>query len=234
MTNWPDKPLIRIKKGRESHLEVRDAVAAATGIDCLEGDYYMLSGPRAGHTIIHACTSDFIDEWEEVAAVPISALKRLQGAFRGVAGGSAGLLERGLAAVLEVTSHLPADKPSSLDTVVNYAKRNDRGSKVDVDGYVARLLRSMPSDTVHPEYLDLLRIAKESAQHLRWCGFLDPWAEIADEAGTLTLPETEDGRFTLLVKRIGAFLIHRDDDTATDIGAAALAWAAQIIKKEDE
>ena len=127
-----------------------------------------------------------------------------------------------------------AVKPSALDTVVKYARRDDQGSKVDVDGYVARLLRSMPSDTVRPEYLDLLRIAKESAQHLRWCGFLDPWAEVADEARALTLPKTEDGRFTLLVKRIGAFLVHRDDDTATDIGAAALAWAAQIIEEEDQ
>lgn len=225
MTNWPDKPLIRIVRGREYDEPVSDVLAARSGDD----EYLLATGPRAGNSILHKASSDDIDEWEEVTAVPTAALKRLQGAFRGV-----DVIDSLEPPLLEVLSCLPADKPSPLDTVVKYAKRDDRGSKVDVDRYVARLLRSMPSDAEHPEYLDLLRIAVEAAHHLRWCGFLDPWAEIADEAKNLKLPKTEDGRFTLLVKRIGAFLVHRDDDTATDIGAHALAWAAQIIEEEDK
>lgn len=222
--NWPDKLLIRIVRGYAfggRHICNEYALRTADGDYLIDGE--RLESPTG------VDSGDRIDEWEEVTAVPTAALKHLQDAFRGV-----DMVSSLVAAVQDVTSHLPADKPSALDTVVKYARRDDQGSKVDVDGYVARLLRSMPSDTVRPEYLDLLRIAKESAQHLRWCGFLDPWAEVADEARALTLPKTEDGRFTLLVKRIGAFLVHRDDDTATDIGAAALAWAAQIIEEEDQ
>lgn len=225
MTNWPTAPLIKVVRGREYDEPVHDGLAARTGDD----EYLLATGPRAGHSILRKASSDDIDEWEEMTAVPTAALKRLQDAFRGI-----DVIESLEPPLLEVLSHLPSDKPSPIDTVVKYAKRDDCGSKVDTDRYVARLLRSMPSDTVHPEYLDLLRIAEDAVQHLRWCGFLDPWAEIADEAGALTLPKTEDGRFTLLVKRIGAFLVHRGDDTATDIGAAALAWAAQTIEEEED
>lgn len=224
MTDWPTAPLIRIIRGEEDAFPIHNTLAAR------DGDWYIIAnGSRAGNSISRDYATDHIFEWEEVTPVPTAALKHLQQALRGIDMATS-LVE----IVQEVLSHLPANKPSPLDTVVKYAKRDDQGSKVDVDRYVARLLRSMPSDTEHPEYLDLLRIATESAQHLRWCGFLDPWAEVAAEARALTLPKTEDGRFTLLVKRIGAFLVHRDDDTATDIGAHALAWAAEIIEEEDK
>ena len=224
MTNCPTAPLIRVIRRTVDGDEITDELAAQW-----DNSRYSVFSPKHQYgTIAPGYYGDSIDEWEEVTAVPTATLKRLQQAFRGV-----DVIESLESPLLEVLSCLPADKPDAIDTVVKYAKRDDRGSKVDVDRYVARLLRSMPSDTTYPEYLDLLRIAKEAAQHLRWCEFLDPWAEIADEAKTLTLPETEDGRFKLLVKRIGAFLIHRDDDTATDIGALALAWAARIIEKED-
>nr|DAF97211.1 MAG TPA: hypothetical protein [Siphoviridae sp. ctksc2] len=225
MTDWPDKPLIRVLDGEVNEDGVADELAYHVGDEA----YALISEEHMDQTIVRKAYGDMIVKWEEVTAVPTAALKRLQDAFRGV-----DVIDSLEPPLLEVLSCLPADKPSPLDTVVKYAKRDDQGSKVDVDRYVARLLRSMPSDAEHPEYLDLLRIAVEAARHLRWCGFLDPWAEIADEAKNLKLPKTEDGRFTLLVKRIGAFLVHRDDDTATDIGAHALAWAAQIIEEEDK
>jgi hypothetical protein len=228
MTNWPDKPLIRIIRGTEYEEPIDGSLAVREDPG---GKYLLVSGPRAKNTVDPVCTrTDSIDEWEEVTAVPTAHLKAFKEAWKGFGMYDPDDSQRVTDAITTILSRLPADKPSPLDTVVKYAKRDDRGSKVDVDRYVARLLRSMPSDTEHPEYLDLLRIAKEAVQHLRWCGLLDPWAEIADEARELKLPKTEDGRFTLLVKRIGVFLVHRDDDTATDIGAHALAWAAQIIE----
>ena len=225
MTNWPNKPLIRVVRGREYDEPVRDALATRTGDD----EYLLATGPRAGNSILRKASSDDIDEWEEATVVPTAALKRLQDAFRGI-----DVIESLEPPLLEVLSYLPDDKPSPIDTVVKYAKRDDCVSKIDADCYVGRLLRSMPSDTMRPEYLDLLRIVEDAAQHLRWCGFLDPWAELADEAGALTLPKTEDGRFALLVKQIGAFLVHRGDGTAAAIGAVALAWAAQVIEEEDK
>lgn len=225
MTNWPTASIIRIIRGTVDGDEITDEIAARWG----NGRYTVLSPEYQYRTIAPGYHGDSIIEWEEVTTVPTAALKRLQQAFRGI-----DVIESLEPPLLEVLSYLPADKPNLIDTVVKYAKRDDRGSKADVYRYVARLLRSMPSDTAYPEYLDLLRIAKDAAQHLRWCEFLDPWAEIADEAKTLTLPKTEDGRFTLLVKRIGVFLVHRDDDTATDIGAVALAWAAHIIEEDSD
>lgn len=227
MANWPTATLIRIIRGEEGAYPIRNTLATRDG-------YIVASGSRAGNSISRDYETDSIDEWEEVTAVPTAALEEFKEAWKGFGMYDADGSQRVADAITSILSHLPADKPSPIDTVVKYAKRDDHGSKVDVDRYVARLLRSMPSDTVCPEYLDLLRIAEDAVQHLRWCGFRDPWAEIADEAGALTLPKTEDGRFTLLVKRIGAFLVHRDDDTATDIGAAALAWAAQIIEEKDK
>lgn len=133
MTNWPDKSLIRIIMGRERGLEVRDAIAVATDIDRLEGDYYMLSGPRAGRTIIRACTADFIDEWEEVTAVPTAALKRLRDER-----GRETSLHNLRTAIDDVLESLPADKPSALDRAVQqiadairYAADRANNSKED-------------------------------------------------------------------------------------------------------
>ena len=230
MTDWPTAPLIRVLDGEVNEDGVADELAYRVG----DGRYALISEEHMYQTIVRNAYGDMIVKWEEVTAVPTAALEELKKAWRGDGEYTPKGLKTLGDAMDPVLSCLPADKPSALATVVKYAKRDDLGAKVDVDRYVARLLRSMPRDAAHPEYLDLLGIAKDAAQHLRWCEFTDPWAEIIDEAKTLTLPETEDGRFTLLVKRFGGFLVHRDDDTATDIGALALAWATQIIEEGDK
>lgn len=215
--DWPTEPFIRITRGSDG---IRGDLAGEYAVRDRDGDYCIL-----GRGALVAGTSDRIYEWEEVTAVPTAALKHLQDMFRGVE-----LSVNRLDALEKVLSYLPPDKPGAIDTAVKYAKRDDRGLGVDVDCYVARLLRSMPGDAKHPEYLDLLRIAKEAAQHLRWRGVPEPWDEITDEAKYLELPEARDGRFTLLVKQIGAFLVDRGQDTAASIGAVALSWAAEILQ----
>ena len=242
MTNWPDKPLIRIKKGRERDLEVRDAIAVATDIDCSEGDYYMLSGPRAGHTIICACTADFIDEWEEVATVPTAALRHLRDVFLGVE-----LPLKRFAAIQQVVSHLPADKPSTLDQAVTRVKDVEGAPMVD-------------AETLPAERLSLLLDALASVQGAahktapltmvtRICA---DWVQADNpekialeqmQSRALSIPEvvgSDPARFIVLAGYIGDATnmlsnAHLDvSGQLTNAGTYALAWAAQIIEEEDK
>ena len=45
MTNWPDKPLIRVVRGREYDEPVRDVLATRSRDD----EYLLATGPRAGN-----------------------------------------------------------------------------------------------------------------------------------------------------------------------------------------
>lgn len=225
MTNWPTEPFIRVNKGTENRHEIDGAIAVALDIDRPGGDYYLMTGPRAGFTVDSEAPGDRIDEWEEVTPVPTAELTELEQAFRGTE-----MIRRQTSAIQAVTSHLPADGPSQLGVVAEAAKQHDRGVRLSDDGYVARLLRMMPGNTSHPGYTDLLHAAVCSAEHLRWAGFPDPWEETFIEAAYVPLPVSEDSRFSLLVKSIGKFLVTRDPDSATQIGAVALAWAAKITE----
>ena len=100
-SNWPDKPLIRIIRGNFGDKDVSGGLALMTPA----GNY------RTGEAnVIANDRDDHIDEWEEVTPVPTTALKRLQDEFRGV-----DVIKSLEPPLLEVLSHLPADKPSALD-----------------------------------------------------------------------------------------------------------------------
>lgn len=102
MSTWTDKTLIRgIKAYASNGDEIEDAYALRDS----DGDY------RTPERRLLRDKSGPIAAGEEVTAVPTSALKRLQDAFRGAAGGSSGLPGDKLAAILEITSYLPVDKP---------------------------------------------------------------------------------------------------------------------------
>lgn len=235
MTSWPDKPLILIKKGRESRLEVRDTVAVATDIDCKGEDYYLLNGSRAGCTILRSCSTDDIDAWEEVTAVPTAALKRLQDAFRGV-----DVIRSLEPPLLEVLSHLPADKPNALDRAA--AMVEDMGGPM------------ISAETPPAERLSLLLDALASVQSetrkaiplamvARIC--VD-WVDVEDR-GVNSLEAVQrsvdalfdSGDFIVLsalvadvITAMGENIPPRHD--LIDAGAYALAWAAQIIEEEDK
>ena len=100
MTNWPTVPLIRIIQGTVNGEPIANEIARKT-----KGGNFSF----ANRLCVKDYEGDEISEWEEVTAVPTAALKRLQDAFRGV-----DMTSTLVAALQEVTSHLPADKPSAL------------------------------------------------------------------------------------------------------------------------
>lgn len=240
MTKWPDKPLILIKKGRESRLEVRDTVAVATDIDCKGEDYYLLNGSRAGCTIVRSCSIDDIDAWEEVTAVPTAALKRLQDAFWGIY-----VIESLEPPLLEVLSYLSANKPSALDRAAALA-RELKGPRVTPDDTTSRrlaiLLEAISFTHASPsKEVELTEIARTCAD---WLYIMNPNRVGLDDIETSAreidrIPDDEEKRYMSLTYRFAqaATLIGEGDHGGQEImelGAYALAWAAQIIEEEDK
>lgn len=233
MTNWPTAPMIRVVRGREYDEPVRDALAARTGDD----EYLLATGPRAGNSILRKAPSDDIDDWEEVTAVPTAALKRLQDAFRGV-----DMVSSLVAAVQDVTSHLPADKPSSLDQAVTDTKNigargiledftlNDRISLLlaavrdthtgeDLRyrlAWVVRLAYTW-ADLEAPDKDALEDIRNRAATEVGRCG--GDLATLARQAGDVA-GSTSEGR--------------SPRSALIALGSRALARAAEIIEEEDK
>lgn len=101
---WPDKPLIRITRGRSKDAPVEDVLARKA---CSGGVYIEVGG--AGRDISRGCFRDSIDSWEEVAAVPAQLLRELSEAFEGLDGLSPVPVADGrtIAAVRAVLAYLP-------------------------------------------------------------------------------------------------------------------------------
>ena len=233
MSTWPDKPLIRVVRGREYDEPVRDVLATRSRDD----EYLLATGPRAGNSILRKASSDDIDEWEEVTAVPTAALKRLQGAFRGV-----DMVSSLVAAVQDVTSHLPADKPSSLDQAVTDTKNigalgiledftlNDRIS----------LLLAAVRDTHTGEDLRY-RLAWVVRLAYTWADLEDPSRDALE--GIRNRAATEVGRcggdLATLARQAGDVAGSTSEGRSPRsaliaLGSRALAWAAQTIEEEDK
>ena len=140
MLNWPDKPLIRIIRGREYEEPIDGSLAVREDPG---GRYLLVSGPRAKNTVDPVRTrTDSIEEWEEVMVVPSASLKRLRDEFRG-----ASLSERRLAALQEVTSSLKQHAPDPLDQAVARVSNLLEGPRTlldtSPDEYLSQLLRSI-------------------------------------------------------------------------------------------
>ena len=235
MTNWPDKPLIRVVRGREYDEPVRDVLATRTGDD----EYLLATGPRAGRSILRKASSDDIDEWEEVTAVPTAALKRLQDAFRGV-----DMTSALVAALQAVTSHLPADKPSALDQAVTNAKNiGARGILEDftLNDRISLLLAAV-RDTHTGEDLRY-RLAWVARLAYTWADLEDPSQDALEEISEHAARILTEGRvnqidvanLTCWVGDIAAAASGEKSPRPSLIvlGARALAWAAQTIEEED-
>lgn len=101
---WPDKPLIRITRGRSKDAPVEDVLARKA---CSGGVYIEVGG--AGRDISRGCFRDSIDSWEEVAIVPAQLLRDLGEALEGLdeLSPGAGADGRTIAAGRAVLAHLP-------------------------------------------------------------------------------------------------------------------------------
>jgi hypothetical protein len=143
MSSWPTSEFIRVIKGNRKYYGPIDPVYA---FRCQGGSYLLLTdGPDEGH--LSEERGDRIDSWEDAVPVPTTSLTKLRDAFRGVAAGSSGMEVGRLSSVLEVISHLPADKPSPLDRAVSRVKVLLRTPVLAPDApsekYLARLLGAL-------------------------------------------------------------------------------------------
>lgn len=232
MTNWPDKPLIRIIKGYDSGRLREDVIAFRYG----GGSNYR--GPDC--CIIKDNLRDRIDEWEEVTAVPTAALKRLQGAFRGI-----DVIESLEPPLLEALSHLPADKPSPLDRAATRVK--DAGGPMISGGDSSENRLSLLFDA-----LASIAVATNKAAPLAvvaricvdWADLVDPDRDaLADirscAADLLGAGDLEDPSIIHMARSAGLVagrIAHEAllREALIDLGTYALAWAAQTIEEEDQ
>lgn len=227
--NWPTAPLIRIVRGydvRTGELEGEYAVRDS------DGDYYT---PNIGTLIKDS--NDRIDEWEEVTAIPTAALKRLQDAFRGV-----DMVSSLVAAVQDVTSHLPADKPSALDQAVTDTKNiGARGILEDftLNDRISLLLAAV-RDTHTGEDLRY-RLAWVVRLAYTWADLEDPSRDALE--GIRNRAATEVGRcggdLATLARQAGDVAGSTSEGRSPRsaliaLGSRALAWAAEIIEEEDK
>lgn len=190
MLNWPDKPLIRIIRGREYGEPIDGSLAVREDPG---GEYLLVSGPRAKNTVDPVCTrTDSIDEWEEVVVVPSASLKRLRDEFRG-----ASISERRLAALQEVTSSLKQYAPTPLDQAVARVSNLLEGPRTlldtSPDEYLSQLLRSLSTlqEVEHepgpPEEDALATIARIC---VRWVADIaPPWSRYGEQGESGILAE---------------------------------------------
>lgn len=236
MTNWPNKPLIRIIRGTEYEEPIDGSLAVQEDPG---GEYLLVSGPRAKNTVDPVCTrTDSIDEWEEVTAVPTAALKHLQDVFRGVE-----LPFKRFAAIQQVVSHLPADKPSTLDRAVTRVK--------EVEGVVLHLANFAPEErlalllgglaTLHAADHKTPALAVIARTCVEWANLLNPRGDALSEVKARAESDPDWGGFTVMSSLTGDVAAALDDGMSDGpmkplltIAQYALAWAAQIIEEEDK
>lgn len=229
-SNWPDKPLIRIIRGNIGYKDVSGGLALMTPT----GNYR--TGKANG---IANDRDDHIDEWEEITAVPTAALKRLQNAFRGV-----DVIKSLEPPLLEVLSHLPADKPTALDQAVTDVESIGARGVMDAfttDDRVALLLNAL--DNVHTGTDTRYRLAWVVRLAYTWADLATPdrdaLADIrscaADFLGAGSLEDPSIIHMArsagLVAGRVAHEVLLRE--ALVDLGAYALAWAAEIIAQEE-
>ena len=232
MSNWPTVPLIRIIKGYDSGRLKEDIIAFRYG----GGSNYR--GPDC--CIIKDNIRDRIDAWEEVTVVPTAALKRLQQAFRGI-----DVIESLEPPLLEVLSHLPADKPTDLDQAVTDAKRiGARGILEDfsTDDRIRLLLDAIGE--VHAGDDRRYRLAWVVRLAYTWADLTAPDQDALEDirscaADLLDAGDLEDPSIIHMARSAGLVagrIAHEAllREALIDLGTYALAWAAQTIEEEDK
>lgn len=232
MTTWPDKPIIRIIRGRDSGKLKEDVIAVRSS------DTGAYRGLGCSFTREHP--TDTIDAWEEVTAVPIAALKRLQDAFRGI-----DVIESLEPPLLEVLACLPADKPTALDQAVTDVKRIGALGVVDAfktDDRVVLLLNAL--NNVHTGADTRYRLAWVVRLAYTWADLVDPDRDaLADirscATDLLDAGDLEDPSIIHMAQSAGLVagrIAHKAllREALIDLGTYALAWATQIIEEEDK
>ncbi len=226
MTNWPDKPLIRIIRGEINGKPIVNKIATRT-----EGGNFAI----ANRLCVNNHDGDSISEWEEVTAVPTAALKRLQDEFRGV-----DVIKSLEPPLLEVLSYLPADKPTALDRAVTRVK--DAGGPMISGGDSSENRLSLLFDA-----LASIAVATNKAAPLAmvaricvdWANLENPRRDSLEAARERTKVLSDPGSFIVLSTLVGDVTTALCDNFSPrhdliDVATYALEWAAHIIEEEDK
>ena len=228
MTNWPTAPLIRIIRGEMSWKPITNKIAARTE----KGNFAI-----ANRLCVNNYDGDSIDEWEEVTPVPTAALKHLRDVFLGVE-----LPLTRFAAIQQVVSHLPADKPSPLDRAATMVE--DMGGPVISAGTppvesLSLLLDALASvQSATRKSTPLAMVARICAD---WANVEEPYCNALREIAGRAESDPTRIDFVGLAGFVGDIAASLDDGTnggprndLLEMGHYALAWAAQIIEEEDK
>lgn len=227
MANWPEKPLIRIIKGYDSGKLREDIIA----YKCKGGNSYRGDNCH----IVRGYPRDSIDEWEEVTAVPAAALKRLQDTFRGI-----DVIESLEPPLLEVLSYLPADKPSPLDQAVTRVKDENGLLFSAHQSNPARLSLLLSAISDVPAATNKVAVLTAVARICtEWADMEDLRRDALEDARGRAEALSITGDFTTLSSLVGYVATTLCEDNSPrcdliDVGAYALAWAAQTIEEEDK
>lgn len=226
MTNWPDKPLIRIIRGEINGKPIVNKIATIT-----EWGNFAI----ANRLCVNNHDGDSISEWEEVTAVPTAALKRLQDEFRGV-----DVIKSLEPPLLEVLSYLPADKPTALDRAVTRVK--DAGGPMISGGDSSENRLSLLFDA-----LASIAVATNKAAPLAmvaricvdWANLENPRRDSLEAARERTKVLSDPGSFIVLSTLVGDVTTALCDNFSPrhdliDVATYALEWAAHIIEEEDK
>lgn len=228
MSNWPDKPLIRIIKGKVEGKPISEKIAVRT-----EGGHYTIGN----HICLEDYSRDRINAWEEVTAVPTAALKHLRDVFLGVE-----LPLAQFAAIQQVVSHLSADKPSALDRAVTRVK--DTGGPMISGGdsnenRLSLLLDALASITVATNKAAPLAMVARIC--VDWANLEEPYCDALREIAGREKSDPTQIDFVGLAGFVGDIAASLDDGTnggprndLLEMGHYALSWAAEIIEEEDK
>ena len=235
MTNWPDKPLIRINRGKVDGDEIVNELAANRG-----DNEYVLFSTKHWHWMAAAnCDMDSIDEWEEVTAVPTAALEDFKAAWKGFGMYDPDDSQRVTDAITSVLSCLRADKPSALDRAVTRVKDAD-GRMIDAkstqEDRLSLLLDALASvQSAARKTAPLTMVARICAD---WANLENPRRDSLEAARERTKVLSDPGSFIVLSALVGDVTTALCDNFSPrhdliDVAAYALAWAAQTIEEED-
>lgn len=232
MSTWPDKPLIRVIRGRDVD-SPKDGVIAIRSNNT--GIY---RGP--GCSFSQEYPTDSIEEWEEVTAVPTAALEELKKAWHGDGEYTPTGFKTLGDAVGPILSCLPVDKPNALDRAVIEVK-GVKGAVLhladfDQEGRLALLLGCLATlqaaDHKTPVLAMVARICVE------WVNLLNPGGDALSEVKACVESDLDGINFIVMSSLAGDAAAALGDsmngslkECLLAIAQYALAWMTGLIEE---
>ena len=231
MTDWPDKPLIRVLDGEVNEDGVADELAYRVG----DGDYALISEEHMDQTIVRNAYGDMIVKWEEMTPVPTAALEEFKAAWKGFGMYDPDDSQRVTDAITAILSCLPADKPSALDRAVTRVK--DAGGPMISGGdssenRLSLLLDALASVAVATnKAAPLVTVARICVD---WADLENPRRDSLEVMRRRVEVLSDSGNFIVLSALVADVITALCENFSPrhdliDAGTCALAWAAQII-----